>query len=217
MALAHVDEAAALLVSELVTNAVRHAEGVDVVTVNLHAGRTWLRIEVQDTDRHWPQPRNPGRHDESGFGFILVNALASNGGEDKTRGQAVCGGTEQTMPQESGRESRAVPLHACLQRDAGPDEACFVVARHHDLNPVAQGELGNIRPTWDFTVASETNKYALAISVLDMPLATAMSTSRSRSVSAASSGTVGLLPLARGQRQHLGVLLEQAAGHPRAR
>ena len=61
--LTHVDEAAALLVSELVTNAVRHAEGIDVVTVNLHAGRTWLRIEVQDTDRHWPQPRIPGRLD----------------------------------------------------------------------------------------------------------------------------------------------------------
>jgi anti-sigma regulatory factor (Ser/Thr protein kinase) len=35
--LAHVDEAATLLVSELVTNAVRHARGIDVVTVNLHA------------------------------------------------------------------------------------------------------------------------------------------------------------------------------------
>lgn len=78
--LAHLDEAASLLVSELVTNAVRHARGIDVVTVNLHAGRTWLRIEVQDTDRHWPQPRIPGRHDESGFGFILVDALASNWG-----------------------------------------------------------------------------------------------------------------------------------------
>src|SRR5215475_3560483 len=84
--LAHVDEAAALLVSELVTNAVRHAEGIDVVTVNLHAGRTWLRIEVQDTDRHWPQPRIPGRHDESGFGFILVDALASNWGVRETEG-----------------------------------------------------------------------------------------------------------------------------------
>ena len=86
----HVDEAAALLVSELVTNAVRHAKGIDVVTVNLHAGRTWLRIEVQDTDRHWPQPRIPGRHDESGFGFILVDALASTWGVRETEaGKAV--------------------------------------------------------------------------------------------------------------------------------
>jgi anti-sigma regulatory factor (Ser/Thr protein kinase) len=88
--LAHVDEAATLLVSELVTNAVRHARGIDVVTVNLHAGRTWLRIEVQDTDRHWPQPRIPGRHEESGFGFILVDALASTWGVRETEaGKAV--------------------------------------------------------------------------------------------------------------------------------
>jgi anti-sigma regulatory factor (Ser/Thr protein kinase) len=88
--LAHVDEAATLLVSELVTNAVRHARGIDVVTVNLHAGLTWLRIEVQDTDRHWPQPRIPGRHDESGFGFILVDALASTWGVRETEaGKAV--------------------------------------------------------------------------------------------------------------------------------
>ena len=88
--LPHLDETASLLVSELVTNAVRHARGIDVVTVNLHAGRTWLRIEVQDTDRHWPQPRIPGRYDESGFGFILVDALASDWGVRETEaGKAV--------------------------------------------------------------------------------------------------------------------------------
>ena len=88
--LAHLDEAASLLVSELVTNAVRHARDIDVVMVNLHAGRTWLRIEVQDTDRHWPQPRIPGRYDDSGFGFILVDALASNWGVRETEaGKAV--------------------------------------------------------------------------------------------------------------------------------
>ena len=99
--LAHVDEVAALLVSELVTNAVRHAKGIDVVTVNLHAGRTWLRIEVQDTDRQWPQPRIPDRHDESGFGFILVDALASNWGVRETEaGKAVW--AELDTRQESG-------------------------------------------------------------------------------------------------------------------
>jgi anti-sigma regulatory factor (Ser/Thr protein kinase) len=88
--LAHVEEAAALLVSELVTNAVRHARGTDVVTLDLHAGRTWLLIEIQDTDRHWPQPRIPDGFDESGFGFILVEALASNWGVRETEaGKAV--------------------------------------------------------------------------------------------------------------------------------
>jgi serine/threonine-protein kinase RsbW len=88
--LGHVDEAATLLVSELVTNAVRHARGTDVITVDLHAGRAWLRIEVQDTDRHWPQPRIPDGFDESGFGFILVDALASSWGVRETEaGKAV--------------------------------------------------------------------------------------------------------------------------------
>ena len=88
--LGHMDEAATLLVSELVTNAVRHAKGTDVVTVDLHAERTWLRIEVLDTDRHWPQPRIPDSFDESGFGFVLVDALAGNWGVRETEaGKAV--------------------------------------------------------------------------------------------------------------------------------
>ena len=88
--LGHMDEAATLLVSELVTNAVRHARGTDVVTVDLHAERTWLRIEVLDTDRHWPQPRIPDSFDESGFGFVLVDALAGNWGVRETEaGKAV--------------------------------------------------------------------------------------------------------------------------------
>jgi serine/threonine-protein kinase RsbW len=88
--LGHVDEAATLLVSELVTNSVRHARGTDVIMVDLHAGRTWLRIEVQDTDRHWPQPRIPDGFDESGFGFILRDALASSWGVRETEaGKAV--------------------------------------------------------------------------------------------------------------------------------
>ena len=88
--LGHVDEAATLLVSELVTNSVRHARGTDVIMVDLHAGRTWLRIEVQDTDRHWPQPRIPDGFDESGFGFILIDALASSWGVRETEaGKAV--------------------------------------------------------------------------------------------------------------------------------
>ena len=88
--LSHVEEATILLVSELVTNAVRHARGTDVITVDLDAGRAWLRIEIQDTDRNWPQPRTPDGFDESGFGFILVDALASNWGVRETEaGKAV--------------------------------------------------------------------------------------------------------------------------------
>ena len=80
------EETAVLIVSELVTNAVRHARGTDVVEVDLHATRTCLRIEIQDSDRHWPQPRIPDGFEESGFGFLLVDALAAKWGVRETEG-----------------------------------------------------------------------------------------------------------------------------------
>jgi two-component system, NarL family, nitrate/nitrite response regulator NarL len=48
--LTHVEETAVLLVSALVTNAVRHAQGPFSLALHLRAGRTRLRIEVQDAD-----------------------------------------------------------------------------------------------------------------------------------------------------------------------
>jgi anti-sigma regulatory factor (Ser/Thr protein kinase) len=88
--LEHMQETAILIVSELVTNAVRHARETDVVEVDLHATRTCLRIEIQDCDRHWPQPRIPGGFEESGFGFVLVDALAAKWGvRETTTGKAV--------------------------------------------------------------------------------------------------------------------------------
>jgi len=88
--LAHVEESAVLIVSELATNAVRHARGLDVITVDLLAAPTWLRIECQDTDRDWPQPRVPAGFDESGLGFVLVDALAGQWGVRETEtGKAV--------------------------------------------------------------------------------------------------------------------------------
>ena len=88
--LAHMQETAVLIVSELVTNAVRHARETDVVEVDLHVTRPCLRIEIQDSDRHWPQPRIPGGFEESGFGFVLVDALADKWGvRETTAGKAV--------------------------------------------------------------------------------------------------------------------------------
>jgi len=88
--LAYLEETAALLVSELVTNAVRHARGSDAITLELQAGRTWLRIEVQDADPRWPQPRTPAEFDASGFGLVLVDALAGKWGVRETAtGKAV--------------------------------------------------------------------------------------------------------------------------------
>ena len=88
--LAYIEETAVLIVSELVTNAVRHARETDLVEVDLHVTQTCLRIEIQDSDRLWPQPRIPGGFEESGFGFVLVDALAAKWGvRETTTGKAV--------------------------------------------------------------------------------------------------------------------------------
>ncbi len=88
--LANLEETAVLLVSELVTNAVRHARGGDEVTLVLQAAGPWLRIEVSDADPRWPRPRTPAEFDGSGFGLVLVDALAGKWGVRETAtGKAV--------------------------------------------------------------------------------------------------------------------------------
>ena len=80
----HLEETAALLVSELVSNAVRHAGTGLVLELALEFCGRWLRIEVADADPHPPLPRNPAALDESGFGFVLIEALADEWGVRET-------------------------------------------------------------------------------------------------------------------------------------
>src|SRR3981081_2013087 len=88
---AFLEETAVLLVSELVTNAVRHARpGETVLALRLEITGTSVRIEVHDADPRWPQPSTPDGLEESGFGLMLVNALASKWGVTETAtGKAV--------------------------------------------------------------------------------------------------------------------------------
>ena len=88
---AHLEETAVLLVSELVTNAVRHARpGRLAMALSLEAAGAWLRIEVHDADARVPRQRTPGAFDESGFGLLLIEALAGNWGVRQTAtGKAV--------------------------------------------------------------------------------------------------------------------------------
>jgi anti-sigma regulatory factor (Ser/Thr protein kinase) len=76
----HLEETAALLVSELVSNAVRHAGTGLVLELALEFCDRWLRLEVADADPHPPLPRTPAALDESGFGFVLIEALADQWG-----------------------------------------------------------------------------------------------------------------------------------------
>ena len=101
--LAALAETAVLLVSELVTNAVRHARGNEVITLDMEAAGTWLRIEVQDADPRWPQPRTPVEFDASGFGLVLVDALAGKWGVRETgTGKAVWAELDARQSDEPG-------------------------------------------------------------------------------------------------------------------
>ncbi len=80
----HLEETAVLLVSELVSNAVRYACADLVLEVGLEACGTCLRVEVLDANPDPPLPRAPAALDESGFGFALIEALADKWGVRET-------------------------------------------------------------------------------------------------------------------------------------
>ncbi|MEV6088874.1 ATP-binding protein [Streptomyces cellulosae] len=72
----------ALIVSELVANAVQHArrEFIRVVIERTEAGR--VRIGVVDFSKVPPVRKVPGPEDEDGRGLALVTGLAENWGTD---------------------------------------------------------------------------------------------------------------------------------------
>jgi anti-sigma regulatory factor (Ser/Thr protein kinase) len=83
-----------LVVSELVTNAVRASTGPDGrpkydakkglprVRLRLSSDRAHVLIEVWDQDHHIPVAKTPGPDDESGRGLMLVEALCERWGCD---------------------------------------------------------------------------------------------------------------------------------------
>ena len=93
-------DTAVLLVSELVTNAVRHAHHQDgTLVLRLELFGDLLRIEVHDTDSRSPQLGDPGELDESGFGLVLVATLASKWGTTGTSaGKAVWAELDVQLP-----------------------------------------------------------------------------------------------------------------------
>lgn len=113
--LTHLEETAVLLVSELVTNAVRHAQDTYAIALRLEIAGTLLRIEVQDADPRWPQRRSPARLDESGFGFVLMDALAGEWGVRETAtGKTVWAELDIRQGGEPGAWAARVPSMMCL-------------------------------------------------------------------------------------------------------
>jgi anti-sigma regulatory factor (Ser/Thr protein kinase) len=70
-------DAAELVATELVTNAVRHA-GTVVLTVSLRP--PFLQISVADDSRSPPDVRGANLYDEHGRGLLMIDALSSDWG-----------------------------------------------------------------------------------------------------------------------------------------
>ncbi|MFF2850546.1 ATP-binding protein [Streptomyces sp. NPDC058001] len=70
---------AELLISELVTNGLRHGTGPEVA-FRLVIGTEFLVLEVRDGSSQLPQVRTAGCDDENGRGMFLVDALATSWG-----------------------------------------------------------------------------------------------------------------------------------------
>jgi len=81
---AELNEAAILLTSEIVTNAIRHAGGECEVIVGVDAGQ--VRVEVHDPTSCPPVLRTPGPTDECGRGLPLVAAIAHRWGSEPLAG-----------------------------------------------------------------------------------------------------------------------------------
>lgn len=79
---------AALLVSELVTNVVRHVAGEAAMTVEVHLTRAALHVAVVDGSTAPAAPRP--RAADGGYGLRLVAAVADRwGSEEHVRGKRV--------------------------------------------------------------------------------------------------------------------------------
>jgi anti-sigma regulatory factor (Ser/Thr protein kinase) len=70
---------AQLLISELVTNALRYGSGPEIAFRFILATDV-LVIEVDDGSSHTPQVRQPAPEDESGRGMVLVSSIATDWG-----------------------------------------------------------------------------------------------------------------------------------------
>ncbi|MCX5195517.1 ATP-binding protein [Streptomyces sp. NBC_00249] len=80
-------DATLLVISELVTNAVRHTAGG--CALDLQVRPDGVDVDVTDTSNADPRPRPPDRRGEGGWGWHLVNRL---GTDVEIRHHAVRGG-----------------------------------------------------------------------------------------------------------------------------
>lgn len=72
----------ALVVTELVANAARHAQGRSIRVSVSRPGTDAVRVAVADRSTARPAPREAGPYDVGGRGLALVDALSDRWGSD---------------------------------------------------------------------------------------------------------------------------------------
>ncbi|WP_265582697.1 ATP-binding protein [Streptomyces ferrugineus] len=107
---------AALLISELLTNAVKHTYG-DRVSLLLQPAGPVLRIEVHYSSPELPHPGHPDMNSEHGRGLLLIAALADRHGTEP-RETGKCCWTELILPTPAGPGDLHPPPIECRLKDA---------------------------------------------------------------------------------------------------
>jgi anti-sigma regulatory factor (Ser/Thr protein kinase) len=74
-------EVVELMVSELATNCVRHAQSDFTISVRCEGHH--VRVEVIDTGEGAPMPRSPRNHEPTGRGLRIVEQLAGTWGIER--------------------------------------------------------------------------------------------------------------------------------------
>jgi len=113
---------AALLVTELVGNAVRHArplaDGRILVSWRTEAGRLYMRVTDGGSTIEEPHVTQAGPQDTRGRGLSIVDALARQWGVERTLGSSTVWAT-LGAPSEVGRAPGQAPASAAMGGAAG--------------------------------------------------------------------------------------------------
>lgn len=131
--------AVALVVSELVTNALRHAGGT--VGLTLVSGARQLRIIVSDGSSQWPVMRTPHPTEAGGRGLHIVARLTRAWGvEDSPEGKHVWADVipQSTHPQSTAPTTTPVSAamvtpanEGCLSCSTAPNAVAATAAIRH--------------------------------------------------------------------------------------
>ncbi len=96
---------AALVLSELVGNAVRHA-AVDTLRVRLRRAGSEVRLAVEDDSPLPPAPREASWEDESGRGMTIIEALSHRWAGSTAAAGRWCGPMSAADVQRPARAAR---------------------------------------------------------------------------------------------------------------